>query len=258
MVGIIVRKAAALLTGKDYTVPKSPPADATTTNVKIITKGTNSKVDEFTVISSQEDPPPEYIPTDETPQFTPSPTYEGHLLNPGWMLNFRRNTFYRFAVLGNSSTYSADTPGYTTFNIDLAEFIQELSALEGTIIDKIAKLFVEMVTEAELFSQSEAEDGSWLNELRLSRNSGLSGTLLITGLFEAALSLVGLTLDGGLIPVNVQPWAINEAEKKGGTMIDIAGGDSVMKLDFSLAAGKASTTRTQIKSFTSFVASFRC
>jgi len=263
LLGIIVRKAAAILSGKTYEVPKSPPPDETTTNVKVITKGANSKSEEFTIVTSTENNYEEYTADDKIPQFVASPTYESHLLDPSWMTWFNMTTFIAWAELAHAGTgLAADEyidnvgvgkkigilEGHTSWSLDVRDFVQEYAALENTLLDKIAKIFVEMCQDAEKFSQSESEDGSWLNELRLSRNSGVSGTLLISGLFEAVLGVVGMTADGG-VTRNQKVYPFSNEQKSGGLHAidsDMLKGHPIQ---FALRTGKASVNALRSKAF---------
>ena len=107
MLGIIVRKAAAILSGKSYEVPKSPPPSENTTNVKIITKG-KAGSDQFTIVTSQENEQDPYTPDDKIPQFAASPSFEKNLLSPSWMTWFHVPTFTAWADLAQNSSIEND------------------------------------------------------------------------------------------------------------------------------------------------------
>ena len=129
--------------------------------------------------------------------------------------------------------------------MDLMTFVQDYAALEGTVIDRVAKIFVEMCQEAEKFAQSESEDGNWLDEMRLSRNSGVSGTLLLSTLFESALEVIGMTIDGGL--TYQMEFGFQEADYLGGVE---AVDDDRFKgypLNFAVRTGKATSNAIRSK-----------
>ena len=66
---------------------------------------------------------------------------------------------------------------------------------ETSLLNRLIRVFLDMHDEAKQLAKSESGDATWLDTARMTRNSHIDGTLLLTMLLEAMLDLIVMFVD---------------------------------------------------------------
>jgi hypothetical protein len=202
VLGAIVRKSAQMLSNKTFNTKENQQTEKTdknVTSVKITKQGSTKPSDEFTVetVNQKASSNEKYTPGENVIRFA-NDSIESSLTNFGYLSSVDETLAdaLKSLSLQNGAPRSGN-PWVITVHIQ--DFISNLLTSDTTIISKIAKIFVDLCNEADQFSKCENKESSWLNELRLTRNSKMNGTLLLSMIFESFLYLIQNFADADLL-----------------------------------------------------------
>lgn len=202
VLGAIIRKSAQMLTNKTFNTEENQQTEKTdknVTSVKITKQGSSKSVDEFTVetVNQKSSSNEKYTPGDNVIRFA-NDSVESSLTNFGYLTAVDETLVTALKTLSlQSGAPRSGNPWVITVHIQ--DFISNLLTSDTTIISKIAKIFVDLCNEADQFSKCENKESSWLNELRLTRNSKMNGTLILSMIFESFLYLIQNFADADLL-----------------------------------------------------------
>jgi hypothetical protein len=255
LLGILVRKIAALLSNKNYGVTSGANQSSTTkktvTDVKVTTgKGANTKTENSSVESStmQSEDLSAYTPDKNTIRFVAGEK-ERNLLNSNWSSKdfVRLKTVLAGCALGTLGGTSSSGKNYIFGDDDLyvIDLFTDIASSQSTyLLDRIAKIYVSMCESALKVAQTDSGESSWLDGNRLSRKSRIDGTLSASILFESFLSLVDAFVDDVKLKETkggMSQWCAEEFGNSSGKVKDItkfAGpGDNPLTFSVSAAIG---------------------